>query len=146
MSMFKENGAFKRGVQTVSFFLFFFFFFFFFLFFDSVKTCRKGVFWFLFTEYRNNPRFSDIRACTNSVEPDQTSQKAASDQGHHPLPVIQLYYIHRRVEKKRLVILANSVDPDQTPRSTASDQGLRCLLIRQQMLHTVFNLIIALCA
>ena len=31
--------------------------------------------------YRKNPKYWDRQAFTNSVDPDQTPQKAASDQG-----------------------------------------------------------------
>ena len=39
--------------------------------------------------YRFYPKFSYRQAWANSVEPDQTPQNAASDQGLHNLPVIQ---------------------------------------------------------
>ena len=39
--------------------------------------------------YRNYSKFWDRQAWPNSVDPDQTPQNAASDQGLHCLPLIQ---------------------------------------------------------
>ena len=44
--------------------------------------------------YRNNPGYWDRQAFANSVDPDQTPQYAASDQGLHCLPYIQQYFKH----------------------------------------------------
>ena len=40
-------------------------------------------------KHRNNPKYWDRQAWTNSVDPDQTPQNAASDQGLHCLPLVQ---------------------------------------------------------
>ena len=42
--------------------------------------------------YRNNPKYLDILARSNSLDPDQTPQNAASDQGRHCLPFVQQYF------------------------------------------------------
>ena len=39
--------------------------------------------------YRICPKYRDGRSCANSVNPGQTPQNAASDQGLHCLPLIQ---------------------------------------------------------
>ena len=39
-------------------------------------------------------------AWANSLDPDQTPQNAASDQGLHCLPLTQLFYIHSKVVRK----------------------------------------------
>ena len=41
--------------------------------------------------------YSDRQTWTNSVDPDQTPQNAASDQGLHCLPLTQQFSIHSRV-------------------------------------------------
>ena len=40
-------------------------------------------------KYHLNPKYSDKQAWANSVDPDQTPQNAASDQGLHGLQLIQ---------------------------------------------------------
>ena len=42
-------------------------------------------------KYRNNRKYWDRRALANSVAPDQTPHNAASDQGLHRLPLIQMF-------------------------------------------------------
>ena len=44
--------------------------------------------------YHNIPKYLDRYAYTNSVDPDQMPQNAASDQGLPCLPYIQLYFRH----------------------------------------------------
>ena len=44
--------------------------------------------------YYNNPKYWDRHAWTNSVDPDQMLQNAASDQGLHCLLLIQQYCAH----------------------------------------------------
>ena len=44
--------------------------------------------------YHNDPKYWDTHAQANSVDPDQTLQNAASDQGLHCLPLIQHYFKH----------------------------------------------------
>ena len=46
---------------------------------------RKFIF---YNTYRNNPKYRVRYAFANSVDPDQTPQNAASDQGLHCLPYI----------------------------------------------------------
>ena len=41
--------------------------------------------------------YSDKQARANSVDPDQTPQNAASNQGLHCLPLIQQFYTHSQV-------------------------------------------------
>ena len=43
-------------------------------------------------KYRNNSKYWDRYAFANCVDPDQTPQNAASDQGLHSLPYIQQYF------------------------------------------------------
>ena len=43
--------------------------------------------------------YSERHACANSVDPDQTPQNAASDQGLHCLPPTHQFYIHLQVIK-----------------------------------------------
>ena len=43
---------------------------------------------FCLVMYRNSPNYWDRQALANSVDPDQTSQNAASDQGLHCLPLV----------------------------------------------------------
>ena len=50
--------------------------------------------------YHNNPKHWDRQVCTNSVDPDQKLQNAASNQGLHCLPLVQHYFKHQRVEEK----------------------------------------------
>ena len=45
-------------------------------------------------DYRNNPKYWDRQTWANSVDPDQTLQTAASDQGLHNLLLIQQYFRH----------------------------------------------------
>ena len=40
-------------------------------------------------KYSNNPNYWDKQACANNVDPDQTPQNAASDQGLHCLQLSQ---------------------------------------------------------
>ena len=42
-------------------------------------------------EYRIYSKYLDKQAWTNTVDPDQTPQNAASDQGLYYLPVIQQF-------------------------------------------------------
>ena len=44
--------------------------------------------------YRNNPKYWDRQAFTNSVDPDQMPQDAASDQDLHCLSYIQQFLRH----------------------------------------------------
>ena len=44
--------------------------------------------------YRTYSSYSDRQTLANSIDPDQTPQNAASDQGLHCLPVIQQFYKH----------------------------------------------------
>ena len=44
--------------------------------------------------YHNNPKYWDRRAFANSIDPDQTPQNVASDQGLHSLPYTQQYFRH----------------------------------------------------
>ena len=39
--------------------------------------------------YNSYYKYLDIQACANSVDPDQTPQNAASDQGLHCSPLIK---------------------------------------------------------
>ena len=41
--------------------------------------------------------YSDIQARANMLDPDQTPQNAASDQGLHCLPLTQQFYTHSQV-------------------------------------------------
>ena len=43
--------------------------------------------------------YSDRHNLTNIVDPDQTPQNAASDQGLHCLPLIQQFYTHSQTVK-----------------------------------------------
>ena len=53
-----------------------------------------------YANYRNYLTYGHRYACANSVDPDQTPQNAASDQGLHCFPLIQqfdtLQYIAKR--------------------------------------------------
>ena len=49
--------------------------------------------------YRSYSTYSDRQAWVNSVDPDQTPQNAASDQGLHFLPLTQQFYTHSQVVK-----------------------------------------------
>ena len=44
-----------------------------------------------FFAYYYNPKYWDKQAWANSVDPDQTPQKAAFNQGLHCLPLIQQF-------------------------------------------------------
>ena len=44
--------------------------------------------------------YSDRQAWANSIDPDQTPQNAASDQGLHCLPLTQQFYKHSQVIKR----------------------------------------------
>ena len=44
--------------------------------------------------YRNNPKYWNLQAFANSVDPDQMPQNAASDLGLHCLPYVQQYFRH----------------------------------------------------
>ena len=46
-----------------------------------------------------NTRYLDRQDCANRVDPDQTPQDAASDQGLHCLPLIQQLKTHLKVVK-----------------------------------------------
>ena len=48
--------------------------------------------------YRNNPKYCDRQAWTNSVDPDQTP--AASDQDLLCLSLIQQYFKHTNRQKE----------------------------------------------
>ena len=52
--------------------------------------------------YRHNPKYCDIQASANSVDPDQTPQKAASDQGLNCLPLTQHYFRYINMQYNRL--------------------------------------------
>ena len=41
------------------------------------------------SKYHVNPKYLNGQVCANSVDPDQTPQNAASDQGLHCLPIIK---------------------------------------------------------
>ena len=43
-------------------------------------------------QYHNNPKYWERQALAISVDPDKTSQNAASDEGLHCLPLIQQYF------------------------------------------------------
>ena len=45
-------------------------------------------------DYDSYPKYWARQAFANSVDPDQTPQNAASDQGLHCLPYIQQYVTH----------------------------------------------------
>ena len=45
------------------------------------------------------PKYAETKSLANSVDPDQTPQNAASDQGLHCLPVIQLSLDNRTVSR-----------------------------------------------
>ena len=51
----------------------------------------------MFKYYRNNPKYWDRQAFVNSVDLDQMSQTATSDQGLHGLPYIQQYFRYQQV-------------------------------------------------
>ena len=55
-----------------------------------------GLMW---SYYRTYSTYSVRQAWANSVDPDQTPQNAASDQGLHCLPLIQHFYTHSQVVK-----------------------------------------------
>ena len=42
--------------------------------------------------YRNNPKYWDRQACSKNVDPDQTPQDVAFDQGLLFLPLTQEYF------------------------------------------------------
>ena len=57
----------------------------------QIWKCQGSIFEgqiYLRSIYRNNPKYWDRKAFVNSVDPDQTPQNAASDQGLHCLPYI----------------------------------------------------------
>ena len=54
-------------------------------------------------KYRNNSKYWDRQTWANNVDRDQTSQKAASDQGLYCSPHIQHYFKHINRQKNRLL-------------------------------------------
>ena len=85
------------------------------------------------------PKYWDRQAWANNADPDQMTQKLASDHFLHHLSTVQkvVKWIYHMYSDKQT--WANSVDADETLHNAASHQDLHCLPLIQQFLDTTLG-------